>query len=58
MHSKYKYMYKFYSSRQTLVESNIFDRLLESVLYIENKAQNNCSILVCGDSIKTLNGWD
>ena len=37
------------SSRQTLVESNIFDRLLESVLYVENRAQNNCNILICGD---------
>ena len=37
------------SSRQTLVESNIFDRLLESVLYVENKGQNNCNILICGD---------
>ena len=37
------------SSRQTLVESNIFDRLLESVLYVENKGQKYCNILICGD---------
>ena len=37
------------SSRQTLVESKIFDRLLESVLYVETKAQNNCNVFIYGD---------
>ena len=37
------------SSRQTIVESNIFDRLVDSVVHIENKAQNDCSLLICGD---------
>ena len=37
------------SSRQSMVESNIFDRLLDSVAHIENIASNNCSILACGD---------
>ncbi|MCG8048238.1 MAG: reverse transcriptase family protein [Candidatus Thiodiazotropha endolucinida] len=37
------------SSRQSMVESNIFDRLLDSVLHVENKSQNKCNILICGD---------
>ena len=37
------------SSRQSMVESNIFDRLGDSVVHIEDKAQNNCSLLICGD---------
>ena len=37
------------SSRQSMVESNIFDRLLDSVAHIENISSNNCSILACGD---------
>ena len=32
-----------------MVESKIFDRLLESVLYVETKAQNNCNVFICGD---------
>ena len=31
------------SSRQSMVESNIFDRLVDSVVQIEDKAQNECS---------------
>ena len=45
---KYYYMY-IYSSRQSMVESNIFDRLIDSVLHVENKSQNKCNILICGD---------
>ena len=37
------------SSRQSLIETNIFDRLLESVVYVENKTQNMCNILICRD---------
>lgn len=37
------------SSRQSIIETNIFDRLLESVLFVENKTQNNCNIVICGD---------
>ena len=37
------------SSRQALIETNIFDRILESVVYIESKAQTGCSMLICGD---------
>ena len=37
------------SSRQSLIETNVFDRLLESVVHIENKTLNKCNILICGD---------
>lgn len=37
------------SSRQSMVETNIFDRLLDSVAHIQNNSLNNCSILACGD---------
>ena len=37
------------SSRQSLIETNIFDRLLESVVFIEDKTQNNSHLIVCGD---------
>ena len=37
------------SSRQSMTESNVFDRLLDSVVFIENKSNNNCSMLICGD---------
>ena len=37
------------SSRQSLNESNIFDRLLESVVFVEDKSANNCNLLICGD---------
>ena len=37
------------SSRQALLETNIFDRILESVVYIESKSQNDCNIIKCGD---------
>ena len=37
------------SSRQALIDTNIFDRILESVVYIESKAQNEFSMLICGD---------
>ena len=37
------------SSRQSMNESNVFDRLLDSVVFIENKANSNCSVLLCGD---------
>ena len=37
------------SSRQTLTENNIFDRLLDSVVFVENKADNNFHLLICGD---------
>ena len=36
------------SSRQSMAESNIFDRLLDSVLHVENKSENKCNILICG----------
>lgn len=32
-----------------MVESNFFDRLVDSVVQIEDKAQNECSFLICGD---------
>ena len=37
------------SSRQALIETNIFDRILEAVVYIESKAQNEFSMLIFGD---------
>ena len=37
------------SSRQALNESNVFDRLLDSVLFIENKVDTNYNLLICGD---------
>ena len=32
-----------------MVETNIFDRLLDSIVFIENKSQGNCNLLLCGD---------
>ena len=32
------------SSRQSMVETNIFDRMLDSVVHIENKSQTECNI--------------
>ena len=32
-----------------MTESNVFDRLLDSVVFIENKTNDNCSFLICGD---------
>ena len=32
-----------------MVETNIFDRLLDSVVFIEHKSQGNCNLLLCGD---------
>lgn len=47
------------SSRQALIETNIFDRLLESVVYIESKSQNDCNLLICGDfNSRTSNNPD
>ena len=37
------------SSLQSLIETNIFDRLLKSAVYVENKTQNRCNILICRD---------
>ena len=37
------------SSRQSLIETNVFDRLLDSVVCIENKSQNACNLLICGN---------
>ena len=37
------------SSRQAMIETNIFDRILESIVYIESKAQSEFSMLICGD---------
>ena len=37
------------SSRQSMVETNIFDRLLNSVVYINNIANDNAYVLMCGD---------
>ena len=37
------------SNRQALTETNIFDRLLDSVVFVENKAESNFHLLVCGD---------
>ena len=37
------------SSRQAMIETNIFDRLLESIVMIDNKCQNECMMVVCGD---------
>ena len=43
------YMVPDDSSRQSMVETNIFDRLLDSIVFIENKSQGNCNLLLCGD---------
>ena len=32
-----------------MVETNIFDRLLDSLIHIESKSQSECNILICGD---------
>ena len=32
-----------------MTKSNVFDRLLDSVVFIENKTNNNCRFLICGD---------
>lgn len=37
------------SSRQSMAETSIFERLLDSVGFIENKTQGKCNLLVCGD---------
>lgn len=37
------------SSRQSMLETNVSDRLLDSVSFIENKTRNCCNLLVCGD---------
>lgn len=37
------------SSRQSFVETNIFDRLLDSVNLIADKSHDNCNFLICGD---------
>ena len=37
------------SRRQSMVETNIFDRLMDSLIHIESKSQSKCDILICGD---------
>ena len=37
------------SSRQSMIETNTFDRLLDSMAFLENNTQNCCHLLVCGD---------
>jgi hypothetical protein len=37
------------SSRQSLVEDNIFDRLLYSCLNVENHRNGNAHFILCGD---------
>ena len=37
------------SSRQALTETNIFDRLLDSLIFIENKSEGKFNLIVCGD---------
>lgn len=37
------------SSRQSMIETNIFDRLLDSVAHIETKTESQCNLLICGD---------
>ena len=37
------------SSRQSMTETNIFDRLLDSLVLVENKFNGNCNFLLCGD---------
>ena len=37
------------SSRQSMSETNIFDRLLDSVVFLENKFNESCNFLLCGD---------
>ena len=32
-----------------MTKSNVFDRLLDSVAFIEHKTNNNCRFLICGD---------
>ena len=47
------------SSRQSMMETNIFDRLLDSVVFIENMSQGNCNLLLCGDfNSRTSNNPD
>ena len=42
-----------------MTESNLFDRLLDSIISIESKTQNNCNFLVCGDfNSRTSNNPD
>ena len=36
------------SSRQSLIETNMFDRLFDSMVSIESKAQNKCHLVACG----------
>ena len=37
------------SSRQSMSETNIFDRLLDSVVFLENRFNESCNFLLCGD---------
>ena len=32
-----------------MIETNIFDRLLDSVVHIETKTKSLCNLLICGD---------
>ena len=36
-------------SRQAMIETNIFDHILECIVYIESKAQSEFNMLICGD---------
>ena len=37
------------SNRQSMVETNIFDRLMNSMVYVNNIANNKAYLLMCGD---------
>ena len=37
------------SSRQSMSETNIFDRLLDSVVFLENKFNESCNFLLCAE---------
>ena len=37
------------SSSQSMVETNIFDRLMNSMVYVNNIANDNAYLLMCGD---------
>ena len=37
------------SSRQSMVETNIVDRLMNSMVYVNNIANDNAYLLMCGD---------
>ncbi len=37
------------TSRQTMVQTNIFDRILNSMVEIDSKTNSRCNFMICGD---------